>query len=410
MDRGRRTDGAAAPTSVFLLASAILIHGAVGLPAPQTFGLAEASVGACLLMATGFGALFRFGSGAVLWSSGPAWAAVGAVGFLWLLWVPLMRGVAAGHAPEDIVRDVIPLVFLFLPLLLTPGLTRVGPKAAGTLAAALALAGVLIAARWVLFGLPAGPVPERYLPNDPAVLFAAIWLPAVGFRFARRLPAWPGAAVLAAGGALCLAVLVLQVNRSASIAAAAALLAAFAGSLRSARLAGTGAAVLVVAAVGSAVWMRSDLVFSTMEAFAAKTQVYGTNGRLAELAAVAERAASTWDGLLFGAGWGALLRNPAVGDWWVSYTHGLPGYLLFKAGLAGCMVAGLWAVCLLTAVGRVLRRDAALGLAIVAPLLVGGLVHTGYKYLCYGVLLTLLTLADGGPTRREAQFMAANRA
>jgi hypothetical protein len=400
MGRADRPGGAAA--GVLLLAAAVLVHGAVGLPAPQAVGLAEAVVGACLLMAAGLGTLVRFGSGAVLLSPGPAWAVVGASGFLWLLWIPLLRGAAAGHAPEDVVRDVVPLVFLFLPLLLTPGLARLGPRAVDVLAAALALAGVLIAARWLLSGLPAGPVPERYLPNDPAVLFAAIWLPAVGFRLARRLPAWPAAAVLAAAGALCLAALVLQVNRSASIVAAAALLAVFAWSWRSAGIAGA----CVVAAAGSAVWMRSDLVFSTMEAFAAKTQAYGTNGRLAELAAVAERAASTWDGLLFGAGWGALLRNPAVGDWWVSYTHGLPGYLLFKTGLAGCAVAGLWAVCLLAVVVRVLRRDMALGLAVVAPLLVGGMVHTGYKYFCYGVLLTLLTLADD---RRGVHFTAENR-
>lgn len=389
---------------IALLASAILIHGAFGLPAPQTFGAAEIAVGICLVAAIGLGAMLRLGSGAMLCAAGPAWVVVGAASFTWLFWVPLLRGVMAGHELDDVIRDAVPLGFLFLPLLLAPGLARAGPWVVGVLATALALAGVLIAARWLLPGAPAGTAPERYLPNDPAVLFAAIWLPAVGLRLAHRLSAWPGAAILAAGGIFCLAAPILQVNRSASFAAVAALLMAFAWQWRSARLAGTCA----LAAVGLAVWMRPDLVSLTTRAFVVKTEMFGTNGRLVELTAVVGHVATTWDGILFGAGWGALLRNPAVGDWWVSYTHGLLGYLLFKSGLAGVFAAGAWAACLLPKILRTLRRDLALGLAVIAPLLVGGVVHTGYKYLCYGLLLTILVLAADGPMRKAPQLRSEN--
>ncbi|HSK38881.1 MAG TPA: hypothetical protein VK943_03855, partial [Arenibaculum sp.] len=326
--------------------------------------------------------------------SGPAWMIVGFFSFNWLLWVPLLRGAAMGNVAEDVVRDVVPLVFLFLPLLLGPAFAGV-ERAASILAAGLGGAGVLFALRWLAAdGAPVDPA-ERYLPNDPAVSFAAVLLPACAAALLAhpgigRRSAWPGALLLGACGAVALAALVAGVHRAAGVAAVLALGGLWVFNWRRAPVlhaAGT--------AVGAAaLWLLREPIGRVSSTFAAKTELVGFNGRQEELAEVFRTVTASWDLFLFGTGWGGLFANPAVGEWWVSYVHSLPGYLLLKTGLTGCIAAAAWAGTLVPPALRVLSRRPVLGVAVLVPLLVGAGVHTGYKYLTFGLLLGLLVLAD----------------
>jgi hypothetical protein len=319
---------------------------------------------------------------------------VGALAFAWLLWVPTLRGLALGNRPEDIFRDVVPLVFLFLPLML-------GRVVRGrVLAAGMAAVAVAFALRWLWGVLPLGvgarqvvAWDSRYLVNGPAVSFAAVWLPLVALRCppggARGMAA---ALAQAAAGAVALAALVLAVHRTAAGLALAALVVGACWSGRRSPWPFAGALAATVAAL----LLGSEPLAELLGAFADKTRIHGFNGRVAEFDAVLDRAAEGWGALLLGSGWGGLIRNPAVGEWWVSYTHGFPGYVLFKTGLLGLLAAAAWVAVLGAGLVRLLRRDVALGIALVPPFATGLLAHMSFKCLCFGLLTTLCV-----PSARE---------
>lgn len=398
------------------LTAALCLHALFGVPAPAEPGLAEAGIGAGLLVAAGLRWPLRIVSGALLADPVAGWCRAGCVAAAVLLWLPLLRAVRLGNDPADVLRDVVPLGFLFLPLLLGLPLSRRDParafpvSALPVLALGLAGIGVVFALRRLALPVPPG-TPASYLGNGPAVAFAAVWLPFLavlgpaGCGLPPGRPPCPAAvgavseAVfrLAAlvGGGLAFTVLFDDVNRSTFAACALALAA---GCLPLLRSAGRAAALPLMLAVP--LFLLADatagLLDELVRPFAEKTGRVGVNGRQAELAAVVAAAGRDWATLLFGAGWGALMENPAVGGRPVSYIHGLPGYLLLKAGLAGCLAGLLWAVALAGPWLRLFRRDVALALAVAAPVAVGVLAHTGYKHLCFGLLLCLPALAERG--------------
>lgn len=405
------------------LSAALGTHALFGVPAPAEPGLVEALTGMGLMTAAGVAWPLRAGSGALLGLSFPGgraspgmvrgigldWRRAGCAAAAILLWVPLLRAAVLGNEPADILRDVVPLGFLFLPLLLGLAFLRRPAPALGVLVLGLACIGLAFALRRLAFPAPPG-TPAAYLANGPAVAFAAVWLPLAalspaGTALSRGscpggVPFGPaGRLVALAGGMTAFTVLVLDVNRSTVAACLLALAVGGALRLRPARLPVALPPLLAFLLFLAAAW-EAGMLGELARPFVEKTGRVGDNGRVGELAAVAAVAGRDWPSLLFGAGWGALMENPAVGGWTVSYTHGLPGYLLLKTGLTGCLAGLLWAAALAAPWLRLLRRDAALALAVAAPVVVGTLAHTGYKHLCFGLLLCLPVLAEGDGRRR----------
>jgi len=91
---------------------------------------------------------------------------------------------------------------------------------------------------------------------------------------------------------------------------------------------------------------------------------------------------------------GALLVDPAVGDWRVAYTHSALSYFLFKTGLLGVAALALWFGCLVRPTVRAFSRDPALVAAATGPILAALTVQSAFKYLDTGILLALI-LATG---------------
>ena len=79
---------------------------------------------------------------------------------------------------------------------------------------------------------------------------------------------------------------------------------------------------------------------------------------------------------------------------WVSFTHTFATYVLVKAGLFGCLAMAAYLGSLVPPLLRLVRRDAALGAALLPPLALGLFVHTSFKYLCFGLVLSILVLAE----------------
>lgn len=392
---------------VWSLGGAIVLYGLLSAPAPPVVRGVELAVGLLLVLAVGVRRPLVIATGGLAaagWAAG--WERVGAPAFLWLFWAPLVRGVWLGWEAGDMLRDVIPLLYLFLPLLAARVLRRAGGWAVSVLAGALGLAGLLFALRWWrhadwgfgAVGVRAMADGNLYYLNAPAVLFAAVGLPALALALVARGGWWRWAAAvpLAGGGALCLAALAGAVHRMALAIAALALITL---ALRCARRAPRAMLALVVVG-GVAVFGLAGPLAGAAVQVAEKNRLAGANARWEEAAAAVGQATESTGTLLFGVGWGGLLANPAVGGWRVSYTHTLASYTLVKAGAFGVCALAAWLGALAPAVLQALRACPPLALAVLAPLTVSLGAHTSFKYLDTGVLLTLLVLAgDGGSVR-----------
>lgn len=377
-------------------AAALVVYGAFGTPAPQGFGGVELAVGLCLVLFVGVARPVRACFGAP-GSAIDGFECAALPAFLLLLWMPLTVGMLAGWEASDIVRDLVPLGFLFLPLLAGPAPPGLSPARLEALATVFALSGTLFALRWWAavdaapgdVGRVAAGHGDGYLLNGAAVPFAAVWFVLSGVRRLTLLRTMP-----AGLGALCaalppLAALPLAVNRGA------ALLVGLSISLGILAWTGRhGGRWLALAAIGlpalSLLWPRLD---GALLVLLSKTDAVGGNGRGAELEAVLRVALETPVGLLLGQGWGTRFADPAVGWVQVSYTHNLFTYMLLKAGVVGLAALVLYLAALARPLWEATRRYPALVLSAVPSLAAALMLHTSFKYLCIGCLLTLLRFA-----------------
>ncbi|MGY0714788.1 hypothetical protein [Azospirillum argentinense] len=378
---------------------ALILYGLLSAPAPGRIRLAEAAIGALLVLGVGLLRPLSVATGhALLERDSPPWELPAVLALAVLLWCPLMRGVWLDWAPDDMLRDVVPLLYLFLPVLLVPMLRAAPDRAVALLAAGMALAGIGFALRWWkqahwgfgAIGVRAMADGGVYLLNAPSVLFAAIALPVFGVgALARGRWLWGAVGVAAIlGGLLCLAALAGAVHRMALGLAAMAFAALGLWWLRRAPLAALGVGMAALLSVT----LFPELLLGALGQAAEKTRLAGANTRWEEAEAALGQALSSPTAFLFGQGWGALLANPAVGGWRVSYTHTLATYAVAKAGVVGLCALVAYFGGLAPRVLAFLRSDPALGWAVVAPLLMALLAHTSFKYLDTGLLLTLAVL------------------
>ena len=379
---------------------ALAVYGLLSAPAPADIRPAEAVIGALLVLGVGFLRPLYVATGhSLLDRESLPWELPAVLSLAVLLWCPLMRGVWLGWAPRDMVRDVIPLLYLFLPVLLVPLLRAASDRAVDLLIAGMAVAGAGFALRWwkqAEWGFGAVGVRAMadggvYLLNAPSVLFAAILLPAFGFGMLVR-GGWPRRAagvVAILGGLMCLAALAGAVHRMALGLAVVAFAAQGLWWLRRAPLAALGAGVAALLLVV----LVPEVLLGALGQVVEKTRLAGANTRWEEAEAAVGQALSSPSAFLFGQGWGALLANPAVGGWRVSYTHTLATYAIAKAGVVGLCALTAYLGGLAPRALMLLRADPALGWAVVPPLLMALGAHTSFKYLDTGLLLTLMVLA-----------------
>ncbi len=397
---------------------ALLLYGLFSAPAPQQIGLAELAIALSLIVASGLRQPLALASGALLTSQDArVYELTGCIAFQWLLWAPLLRGAALDWEMRDILRDIVPMLYLFLPVLLTRRLHHLPHRAVTMLSIGLASAGAIFVIRWwVNAGWAFGAIGHRaleegpyYLLNSPAVLFAAIWLPIAAARLL-----WPVLGKPALGrpepGRHELAIILTATAALILTATAALILAALAGTVHRMALAlvvvsgliyiawsirrSPWPAALTLAGLAVLSLLPDGPLIGAFELIMAKSQQVGWNERFNEANAVLVQIDRSVTSLLLGDGWGALVANPAVGGWRVSYTHSFASYLLLKTGVLGTLAMLCWLASLTPAAITLVRRDLPLALALLPPLLGGLLLHTSFKYLCFGLLLTLMVVAS----------------
>ncbi|EWY38838.1 membrane protein [Skermanella stibiiresistens SB22] len=383
------------------LAVALLVYGCLGSPAPPGIGPAEAVIAFGLFCAVGVARPLGVGSGLMLIApAARPHEITGTAAFLYLLWVPSLRAALMGNDPEDVLRDVIPLIYLFLPILLVPAVKAGRDE----LPWGMAAVGLLFASRWWWSGVNPWSIGhfmleegDLYLLNSPAVLFAAVWLPLEGAAALTRKPGAGSiarAAALVAGGAIAAAALAGVVHRAAIMMALASVCCHVLYQTRRMPM----ALVIVAVLVAGVAAVIPDLVLGTVQRIATKTETYGLNERLAETAVVFRQVGASFASVAFGEGWGALVRNPAVGELWVSYTHGLATYMLLKTGIIGALATLAYLLSLWPSMVRLISREPSLAFALAPALGLGLFAHTSFKYLCFGLLLAVVTRGGANAT------------
>ena len=352
------------------LFGALLFYGLFSSPTPDVIGWAEWIVGAFLVLSVGFLrpvlALLKRDIPLFLW---------GHRAFLvYMLCVPVFVGVLSGNHPQDMIRDLIPVFFLILPLCFYSFRPEM-------LVAVMAVAGGLLALRYIAVFLPFVLQGQSllYLANAPMVSFATIigfhWLTDVHDKMViKRLV---GGLIML----ICFAAMAAAMQRAPLILSAAACM----GLLGLRTLQKPIQSMMIGTIIVLAAMPFLFVFIQIFEGIEAKTIAVGWNNRLVELLAVFDQS-TVW-----GTGWGGVWQSPAVGDFWVRYTHNIVSYYWLKAGVIGGIVAILFFVMWFWQVIRVLRIDLAIGLAVFVPFVVHTMLYTGFKTLDFALLLTVLT-------------------
>lgn len=378
--------------------SALLIYALFSTPTPDHIGWPEALVMAGLLAAIGVPGVMQAAHLRPV-SDEPLWTMPARLLLLYGLSVPLIAGLVQGHPASLIVRDIIPFLFLLLPLFLPVSfmqralLARLFPWL-------LSIMGVIFTARVLagfLFHLGAGALPIGYVPdpdnlvNAPTVLFASLFL--------------TGRAGLYLTGVKTPRTLVMLIL---CLALTFVLLLGMAGIGQRAHI---GAWVLTVFCwMGLLlVWRPRVLLWPLVLGLAAlicfwpfaqdiaaglwqKNTVVGLNNRVEEAMAVWESFRDRPWALLFGQGWGASIVSPAVGPNPVNYTHNLFTTYLLKGGFPAVGLVLLYLVTLGAGIWRILWTYPVGALAVAAPFLIDITLYASFKSLDFGLLLVLIAL------------------
>lgn len=372
----------------FVLAS--LIYAFFGSPTPDHLGWAEILVGALLVLSVGTGGvfpLFRAPQGQ------PFWYGAGQVFLIYGLVISLSLSLFNGHPLAQALRDVVPFLFLFLPVFVS-SLVAQNPRCGGVFLFCGVLIGVLFSLRSVLSRVgPCFPFCTDellYLENMPTVLFAALIL--LGFplqRFVRT-----GSAKVFALVILCAfvslipgAALVLSSQR-ASLGAVALYILLIGGFYLYQR---PGRMVPVI--LLGLLFFLPLVAFlpSLVEVLLSKTEQVGFNNRPEEAAAVWGAVAQNPVSLLFGLGWGAHFHSPAVGGVSVNFTHNFFTTMLLKCGVCGLILSFLYIAGLARVLGRVIFLNPVFGLALGAPFLIDITLYASFKSLDFGLTLLMIS-------------------
>lgn len=374
------------------LMAAIVIYALKGSPTPDDPGYIEALIGVLLVAAVGIGPLYYLAR--YRWDA-PLWHKSGQLLLYYGISIPVVIGITSGHSTTLIIRDLLPFLFLVLPVFLHSLLDRKYIYARLT-TVAVCFVGLSFSAR-VLWPpdiknlFQTVPDDALYLSIAPTVLFTAILLAGSGGK--QLYQSLKAVSVAKGGGMLLLAAIpllaiVLVVQRASAglfVLSMLALLtvAFFRKPYRAIPL------ILIAAVIVMAGWPYLTTLFSS---FSEKTALVGLNMRIQEALAVIKMVSGSFWEVLFGKGWGATLSSPAVGGLSVNFTHSLLTTYWLKTGLVGLACALVYLCVLGFRLVMMVNRYPVLVLAIAMPVVIDVFLYASFKSFDFGLLLLLIPM------------------
>lgn len=367
-----------------------------GLIAVLLIGFVSLPLG-MLVMCGGFSIYEKF-------QTVPVWLHIS---FFLLFWLGLYNGgVINGWGMTDIVRDAIPCLYLFLPILLLPVMRKSNLDWLRILPWVLAAVGVILSIRFFMT-IHASPLDVGkmhffdnflYLPYDPSVVFASIFLPIMAIHTWRSRPLHWGLSLLMVVGGLVALSSLMAVAQRAPIALTFLCYVVYCIAISRKSFAKLLLLVLVWAGI---LYFAQDQISGSYGLLAEKQQEFGSNGKLDELHSVLRETSHSGFAMLFGMGWGGLFSDPAVKGVRVSYTHSAVTFFLLKAGIVGLSLFLLYIAWVVYRALRFFRSGhLPLMLSLTVPLIIGLLFQVSYKTLTFGIILTMFCLF--AESRRQA--------
>lgn len=365
--------------SVALIGLAGLLYGAYGYPTPDAMRTLEWGI-AGLLMA----ALMMARPWHIFSLKSYDW---GRLFFLFGLSIPLLVGVLSGHEIRLMIRDILPFIFMMMPVLYAKILWQ--KQSVAILSFAVLSIGLLFALRCLSpESILGASRPLDYLANMPSLLLAAVFGVGSGlYILCERISVKNlcKAGLFAVFGVLCLWPILETVQRASAGVFAVSICAVWCVCfMRFPKRA---------VVIGGASLVICILIFSDFKPFLSalfeKNMLAGSNMRWSELAAVWEHISRSPISLIFGAGWGAQYASPAVAGITVNYTHSLLSALLLKTGLLGLILGLFYTGSVLCRLLDRFSQFPVLVIAILGPVLIDIALYASYKSLDFGLVLLL---------------------
>ncbi len=368
-----------------LLCLGLLIYAFFGSPTPDNPSIVEAVIGLCLLLAVGFTALPL-----LFYKPDPSCRWLRLLFFCGIL-VTLIIGLLSAHDPHFILRDILPFLFLCLPLFFRSQIEKTTQRERVFM--------IIIWALGLIFGLRVlGPVYDIlpaetelfYLANSPILMFTAICLAGFAFDYLVRNVSFKNiliSMICAVLALICLWSMMLDVQRAtiSAVFISLAFLFLYYAYRKPVRI------ILPLFVFGVLSFIFSDVLQETFETLTTKTLQVGLNSRLDEAIAVFESASPSLMHILFGQGWGARFVSPAIAMQETAFTHSFLTYMFFKGGLVMLLLSMMVCISALLRIWNIWQRgDHVYALGLFWALMIPVFLYASHKSLDFGLVLLLI--------------------
>ena len=378
----------------------IAIYAIFGQPTPEKIGLVEIIIALGLIVSIG---AFNF-LGAItlrpLFEKGREdFEKIASIALCFLFVIPTVIGLFNGNSLVFIMRDLIPLMYSFLPVFLYH---KISKKNINNLYYICMYAGVILALRflyvsgfsWDLLGKHQFYDNNMYLAISPFILFATMFLFLDFFEVKSffKKGFYMFYSVLCAG-----AILATSQRASAGAGFIFACLYIFNKSRKSIAYLFMGALAFFILYL-----CFDDYIMTSFSMLVEKTKVVGTNSRIAEFSGVIAEVKDSVFSTLFGRGWGHKFYSPAVHEQ-AGFTHCMFSYFLLKTGFVGALVYSMYILSIFTEIFYKNKNLNFISYACLPPLLISMTLYTGYKYFDFGCLLLVLLVTKNIPLTVSAK-------
>jgi len=383
---------------LYLLVSIVLVSGFFSAPFPSEYGLPEAFIGVLLVCLSLFSLSFvgkRISMRAALLF----------LPFLYLLFVPSCVSVLRLNSLSDYLRDIVPLLFIFLPAILLPLIERqANIRGVLVLCVAMFVSGIVISLRYI-YGV--GAVLGEYgrglvisesayytlFAYDSLIAFVCIVGVATSLILTLTGKGHERLLGLLIGGVSLIAFIppigIVQRVPLVMIFFSLMIVVIMIGRERP-KIYGYVACL----AVGMLVFF-GDILLGSVLLIVEKTTIHGANGKIIELIAVFNKLFEVPSNVLFGIGWGGLYENPVLhGE--ARYTHSLLTFIVLKTGVIGLLFFLIYLFWFLKRLFLVARMSVKYNIRLlsvslyICTMFTISLFQPVYKTLNFGISMVLL--------------------
>ena len=333
--------------------------------------------------------------------------------FIILTLIGLTSAINQPATYNDLVRDFIPHLFLFLPIFMIQAKSVKNNDNLGkVIPIIIALAGSIISIRFIGIVSPdlskIGSAAYRFdnflmLAFDPTVTFAAIYFPiyALENNFPNKIKKIPVFTLIFSLGLAGLAANAVNVSRGPlALCLASYMLYAF----QILRTDPKKFLVLAISVIAIAMTF-SRQVIGAFNLALSRMVSYGDNGRFDEINAVLKSISGNPITSLIGHGWGGLLENELMyGSIMYSYTHNVFSYYLLKTGSIGLGLIIIYFFIIGKKTASIFNYDRSLFWAGSSALFYNAMFQPTYKSLTFGLIIFAILASSQRNFKQDSQY------